>query len=63
MKEETAINIEQLNEYIKSKKDAFRRYQRNLPFSEKMRIAFSLAERDKIIRRAVILPKTKEIKS
>lgn len=60
MKKENSTNIEELNEYIKSQKDAFRRHQRNLPFGEKMRIAFSLAERDKTIRRAVLLPKTKK---
>ncbi len=61
MKKEVLINIEELNEYIKSQKDAFHRHQRDLPFGEKMRIAFSLAERDKAIRRAVLLPKTKRI--
>lgn len=57
MKRETSINIEQINEYIESKKGAFRQHQRDLPFGEKMQIAFSLAERDKAIRRAVALPK------
>ena len=61
MKKEVLINIEELNEYIKSQKDAFRRHQRDLPFGEKMQIAFSLAERDKTIRRAVLLPKKKRI--
>jgi hypothetical protein len=60
MKKEASINIEELNDYIKSKKDAFRRRQRDLPFGEKMRIAFSLSERDKTIRRAVLLPKRKK---
>lgn len=59
MKKETSINIVELNEWIKSKKDAFRQYQRDLSFGEKMQIAFALAERDKIIRRAVRLPKQK----
>jgi len=36
-------------------KETFRRDQRNLDFGEKMRIAFSLAERDKLIRNAVLL--------
>jgi hypothetical protein len=57
MRKEASINIEQLNEYIGSKKDTFRQHQRDLPFGEKMQIAFSLAERDKSIRRAVPLPK------
>jgi len=61
MKKEASINIEELNERIKSKKDAFRQHQRDLPFGEKMQIAFSLAERDKTIRRAVLLPKKKRI--
>lgn len=51
---------EQIEEYIKSQKAAFRQHQRNLPFGEKMQIAFSLAERDKVIRRAVLLPKIKK---
>ena len=57
MKKETSISVQELNEYIKSKKDAFRHHQRDLPFGEKMQIAFSLAERDRAIRRAVPLPK------
>ncbi len=57
------INFKQTGERIKSNKKEFRRHQRNLSFSEKMRIAFSLAERDKVIRRAVLLPKTKKDKS
>ena len=57
MKKETSINIEELNEWIKSRKDSFRQQQRDLPFGEKMQIAFSLAERDRSIRRAVPLPK------
>ncbi len=55
------INTKELNEWIKSKKDAFRQHQRDLPFGEKMQIAFSLAERDKTICRAVLLPKKKRI--
>ncbi len=57
MKKEASINVGQINEYIESKKSAFRQHQRDLPFGEKMRIAFSLAERDKMIRRAIPLPK------
>ena len=60
MKKETSITIEQINKHIESRKDAFRQHQRDLPFGEKMQIAFSLAERDKAIRRAVLLPKTKK---
>lgn len=44
---------------IESQKRIFRRRQHELSFNEKMLIAFSLAERDKTIRRAVLLPKTK----
>lgn len=47
----------QVGEYIKMQKDAFRLRQRNLPFGEKMKIAFHLAERDKSIRRAILLNK------
>lgn len=54
MKKESVIGSEQ----IKYGKDEFRRHQRSLPFGEKMKIAFSLAKRDKTIRRAVLLPKT-----
>ena len=61
MKNESAINLEQINKNIESSKKEFRRHQRELHFGEKMRIAFSLAERDKAIRRAVLLPKTKKI--
>ncbi len=61
MKNESAINLEQTSERIKSSKKEFRRHQRELPFGEKMRIAFSLAERDGVIRRAVLLPKQKRI--
>ncbi len=61
MKKESSIGSEQINDYIKSNKDAFRQHQRDLPFGEKMRIAFSLAERNKTIQRAVLLPKTKKI--
>jgi hypothetical protein len=60
MKNESATNLEQTGERIESNKKEFRRHQRELPFGEKMRIAFSLAERDKAIRRAVLLPKTKK---
>ncbi|MFV0387701.1 MAG: hypothetical protein ACK5NT_03010 [Pyrinomonadaceae bacterium] len=60
MKKEKASITEQLSEYIKSQKDSFRLNQRNLPFSEKMEIAFSLAERDKTIKHAVLLPKNKK---
>lgn len=62
MRKETSVNLEQINEYIESKKSAFRHYQRNLPFGEKMQIAFSLAKRDKTIRSAVPLPKNKDRK-
>ena len=54
---------EELNEtdsrikQIKSQKEAFRQHQRNLSFSKKMQIAFALAERDKTIKCAVLLPK------
>ena len=48
------------DENIKSKKEAFRRHQRDLPFGEKMRIAFSLAQRDKAIRHAFLLIKTRK---
>lgn len=41
-------------------KKPFDNIKRNLPFSEKMQIAFSLAERDKMIRRAFLLPKRKK---
>ena len=62
MKEENAAN--KIEEYVKSQKASFRRHQRDLPFTEKMQIAFALAERDKTIRRAVLLPKkTKDEKS
>jgi hypothetical protein len=57
MKKEKASVTEQLSEYIKSQKASFREHQRNLPFSEKMEIAFSLAERDKTISHAFLLPK------
>jgi hypothetical protein len=60
MKKKSAIS----SEPIKSSKDEFRGHQRNLPFGEKTKIAFSLAKRDKTIRRAVLLPKiTKDEKS
>lgn len=60
MRKEILISDEQISEHIKSKKGSFRQHQRNLSFSEKMRIAFSLAERDKAIRCAVLLTKTKK---
>lgn len=59
MSKETSIDIEKLNEHIESKKDAFRRHQRDLPFGEKMKISFALAKRDETIRRAILLPKNK----
>ncbi len=62
MKKEKSINIEKLDEQIKKEKDSFRQHQRNLSFDEKMKIAFSLAERDKAIRRAVLLPKVSKNK-
>lgn len=62
MKNEKASAAEQLSEYIKSQKRSFREHQRNLSFSEKMEIAFSLAERDKTIKHAVLLPKTNKKK-
>ena len=49
---------EKFIEDIASQKDEFRRHQRSLPFGEKMQIAFSLAARDKTIRRAVLLSKS-----
>ena len=55
------INIEPAAERIESGKKEFRPHQRELLFGEKMWIAFSLTERDKAIRRAVLLPKTKKI--
>jgi hypothetical protein len=58
MKNEKASVADQLSEYMKSQKASFRQYQKDLPFSEKMEIAFSLAERDKTIQHAVLLPKT-----
>ncbi|MBS1793019.1 MAG: hypothetical protein JSS81_04150 [Acidobacteria bacterium] len=57
MKEENPSAAEQLDQYLKSQKDSFRQNRRNLSFSEKMEIAFALAERDKVIRKAVLLPK------
>lgn len=61
-KEETDVS-KQISDYIKSQKESFRKSQKDLPFGEKMQIAFSLAERDKTIRRAVLLPKQKDEKS
>jgi hypothetical protein len=60
MKKEKTSVTEQLSEYLKSQKASFRQHQRDLPFSEKMEIAFSLAERDKTIQHAVLLPKNKK---
>lgn len=59
MKKENSVT-EQLEEYINSQKASFRQHQRDLPFGEKMQIAFSLAERDKTIQDAVLLPKSKK---
>ena len=59
MKEEKSV-AERLEERIKSQKASFREHQRGLPFGEKMQIAFSLARRDKTIKYAVLLPKTKK---
>jgi ribosomal protein L1 len=58
MKEENATD--KIEEYTKSQKASFRRRQRELPFTEKMQIAFALAKRDQTIRRAVLLPKQKK---
>jgi hypothetical protein len=60
MKNKKTSVSEQPSEYIKSQKVTFREHQRNLPFGEKMEIAFTLAERDKTIQQAVLLPKTKK---
>jgi ribosomal protein L1 len=60
MKKEKTSITEQLSEYLKSQKDSFRQHQRDLPFSEKMEIAFSLSERDKKIQQSVLLPKNKK---
>lgn len=57
MKKPLSINSEKSVKDITSQKEDFRRHQRSLSFGEKMQIAFSLAERDKTIRRAVLLPK------
>ena len=62
MKVTSPTNIKSTVKDIASQKEAFRRHQRNLPFSEKMQIAFALAERDKTIRRAVLLPKKNDEK-
>jgi hypothetical protein len=59
MKKEKSVS-EQLEEYVKSQKASFRQHQRDLPFGEKMQIAFSLAERDRTIKQAVLLPKNKK---
>ena len=57
MKATSPTNIKSTVKDITSQKEAFRQHQRDLSFSEKMQIAFTLAERDKIIRCAVLLPK------
>ncbi len=62
MKKEKAGITEQPDKYIKSQKDSFRRHQQDLSFSEKMQIAFSLAERDRTIQNAILLPKTNKKK-
>ena len=62
MKKENSTHIKKLDEQIKRGKDSFRQHQRNLSFDEKMKIAFSLAERDKAIRRAFLLPKASKNK-
>lgn len=59
MKKENPIDAERFNKQLKSSKSQFRRHQRDLPFGEKMKIAFSLAERDKTISRAVLLTRAK----
>jgi hypothetical protein len=59
MKATSPTKIESTIKDIASQKEAFRQHQRDLPFSEKMQIAFALAERDKTIRRAVLLSKHK----
>jgi len=61
MKKEQINTAEQIDEYIKSRKESFREHQRQLPFSEKMLIAFNLAERDKTIRQATLLPKKSKV--
>ena len=63
MKKTESQDTEQFTEYLKSQKESFRQYQKNLSFSEKMEIAFSLANRDNTIRRAVLPPKQKDEKS
>lgn len=60
MKEKLSNDLESYMETIKANKQAFREHQRNPSFTEKMQIAFALAERDKTIRRAVLLPKQKK---
>ncbi len=62
MKKEKKSVTKELEEYVKSQKASFRQNQRDLSFGEKMQISFSLAERDKTIRSAVLLPKKKEKK-
>ena len=57
MKKKEPIDLNQLNDQIKLKKDVFRERQKSLTFGEKMKIAFSLAERDKAIRLAIPLKK------
>lgn len=63
MKVTSPTNIKSTVKDITSQKEAFRQHQRDLSFSEKMQIAFTLAERDRTIRRAVLLPKEKDEKS
>ncbi len=63
MKATSPTNIKSTVKDITSQKEAFRQHQRDLSFSEKMQIAFTLAERDRTIRRAVLLPKEKDEKS
>ncbi len=60
MKKETSSVTAQLEEYITSQKVSFRQHQRDLSFGEKMQISFALAERDRTIRKAVLLPKKKK---
>ena len=57
MKKETLKVTAQLEEYISSQKASFRQQQLRLSFGEKMQISFALAERDKTIRQAILLPK------
>jgi hypothetical protein len=63
MKKKNAINAAEINEQIRLKKEIFRQHQKDLPFDQKMKIAFSLAERDETIRQAVLLTKTKKVEN